>query len=187
MIRKTIIVVLALGAVGTGVLWAGSYLSPLTWAGVEVDTVPSKCIRRANDAFPTSKLSGGALEVEFVREMPSRLPPSAWPRVDSNLVILRFETTGERSFMPPDGPVSHAFRIDTLHVPLLGPFVVLLAYPALAFIRGPLRRFRRRRKGLCVRCAYNLTGNVSGTCPECGSQVRRRGQLTQSGRATRGW
>ncbi len=27
---------------------------------------------------------------------------------------------------------------------------------------------RRRRSGLCVKCGYNLTGNVSGRCPECG-------------------
>ncbi len=42
------------------------------------------------------------------------------------------------------------------------------AYPTIAFIRGPLRRWRRRRKGLCIRCGYNLEGNVSGVCSECG-------------------
>ena len=31
----------------------------------------------------------------------------------------------------------------------------------------------RRREGLCVRCGYDLTGNVSGTCPECGTVVPR--------------
>ncbi len=25
---------------------------------------------------------------------------------------------------------------------------------------------------LCLGCAYNLTGNVSGRCPECGREVR---------------
>jgi hypothetical protein len=30
-----------------------------------------------------------------------------------------------------------------------------------------LRR-ERRAKGLCVRCGYDLRGNVSGVCPECG-------------------
>ena len=24
----------------------------------------------------------------------------------------------------------------------------------------------------CVKCGYNLTGNVSGTCPECGKKVK---------------
>jgi hypothetical protein len=49
--------------------------------------------------------------------------------------------------------------------------VVLSAYPAFAFIRGPLRQYRRRRNGLCTKCAYNLTGNVSGVCPECGGRI----------------
>jgi hypothetical protein len=49
--------------------------------------------------------------------------------------------------------------------------IVLAAYPAVAFIHGPFRRYRRRRKGLCIKCAYDLTGNVSGTCPECGAEV----------------
>jgi hypothetical protein len=32
------------------------------------------------------------------------------------------------------------------------------------------RRWRRSR-GLCPICAYDLTGNVSGTCPECGTRT----------------
>ena len=30
-------------------------------------------------------------------------------------------------------------------------------------------RGHRLRHGLCLACGYDLTGNVSGTCPECGS------------------
>jgi hypothetical protein len=30
---------------------------------------------------------------------------------------------------------------------------------------------RRALAGQCVACGYSLTGNVSGTCPECGVQV----------------
>jgi hypothetical protein len=25
--------------------------------------------------------------------------------------------------------------------------------------------------GICAKCGYNLTGNVSGICPECGSRI----------------
>ncbi len=32
---------------------------------------------------------------------------------------------------------------------------------------------RRIREGRCPFCDYNLTGNVSGTCPECGKRVER--------------
>ncbi len=58
-----------------------------------------------------------------------------------------------------------------LAVPTWFPFVVLSAYPTLVFIRGPARRWRRRRRGLCLTCGYNLEGNVSGVCPECGSEI----------------
>lgn len=30
----------------------------------------------------------------------------------------------------------------------------------------------REKLGLCRRCGYDLTGNVSGVCPECGADVR---------------
>jgi hypothetical protein len=33
------------------------------------------------------------------------------------------------------------------------------------------RHFRRYRPGLCPKCRYNLTGNTSGICPECGTPV----------------
>lgn len=33
--------------------------------------------------------------------------------------------------------------------------------------RGP-------KRGHCARCGYNLTGNASGTCPECGWPLERK-------------
>jgi hypothetical protein len=32
------------------------------------------------------------------------------------------------------------------------------------------------RKGVCRKCSYNLTGNVSGICPECGTPVGETGE-----------
>jgi hypothetical protein len=34
-------------------------------------------------------------------------------------------------------------------------------------------RLRKHRRGICARCGYDLTGNVSGRCPECGTPLRR--------------
>ena len=45
----------------------------------------------------------------------------------------------------------------------------LLVQPALAYIRGPIRRRLRLRRSQCLSCGYSLTGNSSGTCPECGT------------------
>ena len=38
---------------------------------------------------------------------------------------------------------------------------------------GALRASRRRRRGLCPKCAYDLRGSpqTGGACPECGSIV----------------
>lgn len=57
-------------------------------------------------------------------------------------------------------------------VPLWSPFFVswLLVLPAaLAFRRH--RERLRRGAGLCAQCAYDLRGNESGVCPECGSAL----------------
>lgn len=53
----------------------------------------------------------------------------------------------------------------TLHSALLA------THPTIAFTRGPMLRWRRRRKGWCLKCGYDLTGNVTGACPECGARV----------------
>jgi hypothetical protein len=57
-------------------------------------------------------------------------------------------------------------------------------YLVLLFAAAPLEQLgrwvwsnrrseRRRRSGACLDCGYDLTGNVSGVCPECGSKVAR--------------
>jgi hypothetical protein len=51
---------------------------------------------------------------------------------------------------------------------VLPVFIAMMVYPLLPFV---VKRGRRKR-GLCVRCGYNLTGNVSGRCPECGREVK---------------
>ena len=48
---------------------------------------------------------------------------------------------------------------------------ICAAYPVAAIGRGPFLRRWRRKRGLCLNCGYDLTGNVSGRCPECGRGV----------------
>ena len=57
-----------------------------------------------------------------------------------------------------------------LHVRLSALLVAFALYPTLAFIRGPLRRCRRRSRGLCLACGYDLRASPE-TCPECGTKV----------------
>jgi hypothetical protein len=62
-------------------------------------------------------------------------------------------------------------------------FEWLLAASIVAPLLRAARQYRRalaRRRGLCPSCRYDLTGNVSGICPECGQDVARQGTLTTS-------
>jgi hypothetical protein len=50
----------------------------------------------------------------------------------------------------------------------------VFAIPPGVWLPALRRRWRRRYRlthGLCLTCGYNLTGNVSGRCPECGMPV----------------
>ncbi len=54
------------------------------------------------------------------------------------------------------------------------PVALLLAYPALAVGRDRWRAHHRPKEGFCQQCAYDLTGNITGICPECGAPVDHR-------------
>ncbi len=75
--------------------------------------------------------------------------------------------------------IRSSILIVSFFIPILLALLFSL-YPAALFIRGSLRRYRRRRlslrglRGLCLRCGYDLEGNVSGVCPECGTEIERR-------------
>lgn len=45
---------------------------------------------------------------------------------------------------------------------------LLFIWPFIAFLRGPVRRWRRRRAGRCPACGYSLRGLDARRCPECG-------------------
>ncbi len=54
------------------------------------------------------------------------------------------------------------------------PVVPLGFLGGLILLLVPRPSDRRRdaiRKGVCEKCGYSLTGNVSGRCPECGTDV----------------
>jgi hypothetical protein len=59
-----------------------------------------------------------------------------------------------------------------LSLPLIGSTVCFwLGYK---LIRRERDQRRRRILNLCPTCSYNLTGNVSGVCPECGTAILAR-------------
>lgn len=60
----------------------------------------------------------------------------------------------------------------SLGVPKWFASCATLVYPAFYFFVTRTRlRWRRLMKHLCAKCRYDLTGNESGTCPECGREI----------------
>jgi len=52
-------------------------------------------------------------------------------------------------------------------------------------IRGPVREIWRRIRGRCISCGYDLTGNRSGRCSECGEHVPRHSKQARPALAAR--
>lgn len=57
----------------------------------------------------------------------------------------------------------------TMAIPLWPVVLGLLAVSAYPVLLPRYIRWRRNRRGLCPCCAYDLYGNSSGCCPECGT------------------
>jgi hypothetical protein len=69
-------------------------------------------------------------------------------------------------YLPFDWPSASHWSLGIL--PLWIPAVVLAIATALLWY---LDR-RRIPPGHCRKCGYDLTGNVSGRCPECGTEIK---------------
>jgi hypothetical protein len=63
-----------------------------------------------------------------------------------------------------------SYEYRTVTFPWAAVTVTSAVPPVLSASLGLKRHWtsRRRRAGQCRCCGYNLTGNVSGVCPECG-------------------
>jgi hypothetical protein len=61
----------------------------------------------------------------------------------------------------------------TLRVPLWAPALACLAILCVGPLGRAIRGRRRRLRGRCESCNYDLTGNMSGVCPECGVAIKR--------------
>jgi hypothetical protein len=214
MIRKAIIVVLMLAAVVTAALWADSFrwrmleITPEMSDDVEelraaTGIEPPIRLHRGwkwyhhlakpETAFETPakwfylRTEAGTITATYTCPVyygPPEQSPTIPPKelaVPGFKYSRRLLLTGEE-FEPPIN-VDMTLYYD-LTLPLWLPFVLFAAYPTIAFVRGPLRRYRRRKRGLCVKCGYDLTGNVSGVCSECGAaataNAQRRGGASDS-------
>lgn len=60
------------------------------------------------------------------------------------------------------------YRVTWLVFPLWLPTTILGLLFFVPTAYGPVRRWRRKLKGWCLECGYDLQGSRSSRCPECG-------------------
>ncbi len=104
------------------------------------------------------RLNDGSLTLRTGRDVPARRPPA--PAIRSAL--------GLRHEVAEFGGGRRNYRVHTVGIPLWMPLVLFAAYPVAILWRGPIRRRLRGQQGQCPVCGYDLRGNKSGVCPECG-------------------
>jgi len=73
--------------------------------------------------------------------------------------LLLYALAGNVGFLPLTLAVMMIFNF------LSAPYIGLMSYE--------VRQERRRRRGLCVACGYNLRGLPEPRCPECGREFVR--------------
>jgi len=133
--------------VATVVLWVRSY-----HGGIDVE-----------EGFDRSGFHAerGELELAGPHREILHLSPTEWP--DMGLASSYTNQFGF-GYLPPDELFGGRVAM---------PIWSLISVAALLPSLWLLIRFRNRvqRGGCCRQCSYDLTGNTSGTCPECGSPV----------------
>lgn len=114
----------------------------------------------------------GTVQVQF-KSTPWKQRPSPWP--DSVAYRLGWHYMGYRGLATRWWPAgTRRANFWAVHIPLWMPAVLFGA--SFRYVYPPYRRYKRRKRlGLCLTCGYDLTGNESGKCPECGTAVVPRG------------
>ena len=95
--------------------------------------------------------------------------PAQWPSQLPLWISIKSDTTGPARGV--DGAIGW-YTIWRVVVPLWIPFAVVLVPTAFLWWRDR----RRIPLGHCQHCGYDLTGNVSGRCPECGRAIGTDGE-----------
>lgn len=189
MIRKVIIVGLTVGAALSAALWVVSEVYSVGWGQSLDEGLPTVDVKLtggsvelvvwsaedATTAFRSRSLAWGPFRYE--QGGPVTITTCGPVKINHSIDIVVNQALRNLERRYFDGP----FATTEIAIALWAPFLLFGAYPVLAFARGPVRRWRRRRKGLCVKCGYDLTGNVSGVCPECGTKVEDRSARIEEG------
>ena len=163
ILHRTLIVALSLATVGTWTVGPLSTTTRLVLLSSGSPTHRRLTIACADAAFVPQQF--GICTLDYSRRLPSQSKSSTAALVWNRYLKVIVSRTAINAKSHEQGLV--------IRFPLIPLFLLFAAYPFIAFIRGPLRRYRRRRKGLCVTCGYDLTGLPENRCPECGTEFER--------------
>lgn len=147
MIRKAIIMVLVIGSVLTGLLGVLSIREPITFY-LSRDRY---CCRLRVSGGRAALIYDGGSDVAVL------------PSVSIKTLGIIVTSRGTPS----------SWQMAEASAPTWFVVIALLVCPAGYWAYGPLRRWRRRRRGLCLNCAYDLRGSTE-RCPECGTEIARK-------------
>ena len=160
-------------SVATVVLWVRSYLNFSDCASYHAFST-SEEIERSVHAFSrpghfqfwyeTDSHPGNSLRIGWQWHLGRRTIPSGLPDVFAGEPHPIFATF---SYHHHHTRSLHEWSVDLPHWVALLIFGIL----PLLWLRRHINHLRQHRFDLCSICGYSLTGNTSGTCPECGSPI----------------
>ncbi|UCE58442.1 MAG: hypothetical protein JSU63_13480 [Phycisphaerales bacterium] len=182
VIRKTLVILLSAATLAALAVYVTSF-----YRRIYYDHVPKKHILLVVEArsgygavvaisWPASGHYSGRAKTQLpmfkeqMRDDPNATDPSYFRRHSNAPGLSSFLGFG---YGKSAAPYYSWITRQVFMFPLWFPVVVFAAYPLLLLWRRPIRGWRRRRRGLCAECAYDLTGNLSGVCPECGTAISK--------------
>ena len=184
MIRSALILLMTVAAISAGVLGALSFAAPL-YIGLPVSSrllgyvYMSEGLTRfyvfESDQDVRLSPSASRHSMDIVRTEDDRVSQSfrhSFPNQIDHYEIYWKRSNKARN--PSADPAMPTIRMSGVRFQILVVVAVMIAYPVITVIAGRRMQLRRRiraSRGLCETCGYDLTGNESGVCPECGESM----------------
>ena len=172
MLRKTLTIISLIGLLLSVGLWGVSYFNFVCWPSgdlrsfVEISSGGVGCGLRSFSAAPIpfavmrtlDTMKGG--KIEKLREVYSS--PPWWWRIGDKTGFLGYAGL-DTLWLPRYSSQSGIFH---LMIPFWLPALFFTAASWLLVVPS-IRRRKRKKLGLCVKCGYDLRGSMD-QCPECG-------------------